>query len=58
MSDWKFDLDDVGPDGVVEEAEPAPPIEPGSPRLENVAFLLLGVLLALYVFAELLGLLG
>jgi len=40
--DWQFGLDEVGP-----EAETAPePLEPGSPSLENAAFVLLGVALA------------
>jgi hypothetical protein len=39
--EWEFGLDEVGPDGIV-EAEPDP-IEPGTPRLENVVFVLLGV---------------
>jgi hypothetical protein len=39
--EWQFGLDEVGPDGVV-EPEPEP-IEPGTPRLENVVFVLLGV---------------
>ncbi|MFB6069754.1 MAG: hypothetical protein ABEJ76_01915 [Halanaeroarchaeum sp.] len=54
MSDWKYDLEDVGPDGVVERSG-EPPIEPGSPSLENVAFVVLGAAVALYVFAKLLG---
>ncbi|MDZ7849274.1 MAG: hypothetical protein U5K70_00150 [Halodesulfurarchaeum sp.] len=42
MSDWKFDVDEVGP-----EAEPAvPEIEPGTPRLENVLPFLFGAGLA------------
>lgn len=55
MTDWKYDLDDVGPDGVVDEAE-LPPVEKGSPSLENVVFVVLGVVVALYVFGTLLGL--
>lgn len=35
-SEWRFDLDEVGP-----EAAPDP-IEPGSPSRENVAFVILG----------------
>jgi len=35
---WRFGLDDVGEDGIVK-----PRIEPGSPKLENVVFVLLGV---------------
>lgn len=43
MTDWKFDLDEVGP-----EAEPQqPPVEPGSPRLENVLPFLFGAGLAI-----------
>jgi hypothetical protein len=39
--EWQFGLDEVGPDGVV-EPEPEP-LEPGQPTLENVFFVLLGV---------------
>jgi hypothetical protein len=39
--EWQFGLDEVGPDGIVEE-EPEP-LEPGQPRLENVFFVLVGV---------------
>ena len=43
MSDWKYDLDEVGP-----EAEPTvPDIEPGSPRLENVLPFLFGAGMAI-----------
>ncbi|MFB6131892.1 MAG: hypothetical protein ABEJ44_00625 [Halanaeroarchaeum sp.] len=54
MSDWKFELDDVGPGGEIVEDE-VETIEKGSPTLENVVFVLVGVVLALYVFAILLG---
>ncbi|MFB6134590.1 MAG: hypothetical protein ABEJ55_06345 [Halanaeroarchaeum sp.] len=54
MSDWKFDLDEVGPDAVVEEAEPEP-VEPGRPTLTGALFVLLGIATALYVLAALLG---
>lgn len=54
MSDWKFDLDEVGPDGVVEDAEPEP-VEPGEPTLAGSLFVLLGIATALYVLAVLLG---
>jgi hypothetical protein len=52
MSDWKYDLDEVGDD----DTEPGPEerLEPGSPSLENAAFVLLGVLSMLFVFASLL----
>lgn len=36
--------------------EAAAPVEPGRPSAENVAFVLLGVVLALYVVARLAGL--
>jgi hypothetical protein len=39
--EWQFGLDEVGPDGVV-EPEPEP-LEPGQPSLENVVFVLIGV---------------
>ena len=39
--EWQFGLDEVGPDGLVED-EPEP-LEPGQPTLENVFFVLLGV---------------
>jgi len=46
--EWRFGLDDVG-----EDAEPAgrPEPEPGSPSVENVAFVLLGVAATLAVVA-------
>ncbi|MFW5938227.1 MAG: DUF7312 domain-containing protein [Halanaeroarchaeum sp.] len=54
MSDWKYDLDEVGPEAEAAERD-VPPVEKGEPSPENVAFVFLGVLLALYVFATLLG---
>lgn len=54
MSDWKFDLDEVG-----EDAEPVEPrLEPESPSAENTIFVLLGVVATLLVFARIVGLLG
>ena len=47
--EWRFGIDDVGPDGIVDESPQeanALPIEPEAPTLENVAFVVLGVLLA------------
>jgi hypothetical protein len=44
--EWQFALDEVGPDGVIEQRES---IEPGSPSLENVVFVLLGVALTVYL---------
>lgn len=51
MSDWEFDLDEVGPEA--EEEEIGPPIEPGSPTLENVIPFLLGIGLAVFIFVQL-----
>ncbi len=43
--EWRFAVDEVGPDGIVEpEREP---IEPESPDIENVVFVLLGVVATL-----------
>jgi|GEM_PF-3199995 len=50
MSDWQFELDEVGPD-----AEPEPDaVEPGSPALENVAFFVLGIATAVLLIASIL----
>ena len=53
--EWRFSVDDVGPDGVTEDtATPADePIEPGEITLEHAAFVVLGV--ALTVGALLVG---
>jgi hypothetical protein len=46
-SEWRFGIDDVGPDGIIEDSPvEEEPIEPGSPRTENVVFVLLGVFIA------------
>jgi hypothetical protein len=47
--EWQFSLDEVGPDGVVED-EPEP-IEPEKPKLENVVFVLLGVVGTLFLLS-------
>lgn len=54
MSDWKYELEDVGPQAepLADEVEA---VEKGSPKLENVVFVLLGVVVALYVFGVLIG---
>jgi hypothetical protein len=39
-------------------AAPRPPLEPGSPSLENALFVLLGVLLTLFVIVQVLVLAG
>lgn len=44
---WKFGLDDVGPDGIVEESSPGGgPIEPERVNPEHAAFVALGVAVA------------
>ena len=50
-SEWRFAVDDVGPDGVTEDtATPrAEPIEPGSIELEHAVFVALGVALTIGV---------
>lgn len=54
MTDWKFDLDEVGPDAEPDESDQpeGPPIEPGSPMVEHVLPFLAGVALALFIFAQ------
>ena len=49
MSDWKYDLDEVGP----EAEEEIEPLQPGSPSPENVAFVVLGALVTVLFFARL-----
>ena len=51
MSDWKYELDEVGEDA--EPDEPDPELEPGSPSLENVFFVVLGVAATLFALAQL-----
>lgn len=50
--EWRFGVDDVGPDGVTEDTStPADePIEPGSIEAEHAAFVVLGVALVVGVF--------
>jgi len=64
MSEWKYDIDEVGEDaddeqgadGRAPDEEPdrreRGPIEPGSPTAENVLFVTLGVATMLFVFAR------
>jgi hypothetical protein len=42
---WRFAVDDVGPDGITEDSgtPETEPIEPGSIDVENAAFVALGV---------------
>jgi hypothetical protein len=64
-SEWRFGLDEVGPEAVEDgsdETEPggsvaggterAMPVEPGSVDLESVVFVLLGVAATLFVFVR------
>lgn len=49
--EWQFGVEDVG-----EDAEPVQePIEPGSPSIENVVFVLIGVLLAVVILLVSIG---
>jgi hypothetical protein len=49
-SEWRFAVDEVGEDGKRVEVDP---IEPGSPRIETVAFFVLGVITMVGVLAVL-----
>ncbi|WP_435094325.1 DUF7312 domain-containing protein [Halorubrum sp. N11] len=51
-SEWRFAVDDVGPDGVVEDTHTpeSEPIEPGSIDAEHAVFVALGVALTVGVF--------
>lgn len=50
MSDWEYELDEVGP-----EAEPeVEPIEPGAPSVENAVFFVMGIATAVFLFSTLL----
>ncbi|GAB3707086.1 DUF7312 domain-containing protein [Halorubrum pallidum] len=51
-SQWRFSVDEVGPDGVTEDTHtPADePIEPGSIEAEHAVFVALGVALTVGIF--------
>jgi len=51
-SQWRFAVDDVGPDGVTEDTHTpeSEPIEPGSINTEHAVFVVLGVALTVGVF--------
>lgn len=51
MSDWKFDVDDVGEDA--EDAKPKATVKPGSPTLEGALFVVLGVVATILTFVHL-----
>jgi len=46
---WKFELDEVDEEGIVDEREA---IEPGSPSLESVVFVLLGALVTVGIIVR------
>jgi len=50
-SEWRFAVDDVGPDGVTEDTHTpeTEPIEPGSIDAEHAVFVVLGVMLTVGV---------
>jgi hypothetical protein len=58
-TEWQFSLEDIddreaaAAAAAEADADRAEPIEPGTPSLENVAFVLLGVLLALFILSRL-----
>jgi hypothetical protein len=52
MSDWKYDLDEVGEDAEPDEEDIDQHLEPGSPTLENAFFVALGAATTLIVFAH------
>ena len=56
MSDWKYELDEVGEDAEPDEADSE--LEPGSPSLENAFFVVLGVAATLFAFARIVLVLG
>ncbi|SIQ77201.1 hypothetical protein SAMN05421858_0357 [Haladaptatus litoreus] len=63
MSDWKFDVEDVGEDddenGDEDASQMYPmdePLEPGTPSAENILFVVLGALTMVFVFLRLTGL--
>ncbi len=47
--EWAVSLDDLGDDGDESEGYQPEPIEPGSPTVEGVAFVVLGAALTLVV---------
>jgi hypothetical protein len=53
-SEWRYGIDDVGPDADGPAEREPEPVEPGQPRAENVLFFVLGVLVALFSFYALL----
>ena len=67
MSEWKYDVDDVGEDAESGAESPSgdgpdrpelEPLEPGSPTAENALFVVLGVATMLFLFARVLTVVG
>ncbi|PSP56582.1 hypothetical protein BRC82_01505 [Halobacteriales archaeon QS_1_67_19] len=55
MSDWKYDVEDVGEDADADDDADVPEtLEPGSPSAESAFFVALGVAATLFVFAQVL----
>lgn len=52
---WRFGVDEVDEDGAVDTREP---IEPGSPSLENAAFVLLGALVTVAIIVRVATIMG
>ncbi|QHS17052.1 DUF7312 domain-containing protein [Halopenitus persicus] len=51
-TEWRFGIDDVGPDGIVEETSPADePIEPESIEPLHAVFVALGIVLTVGLLA-------
>ena len=55
MTDWKFEVEDVGPDAEDDDESAdqyGPPVEPERPAIEHVIPFLAGVALAVYIFLQ------
>lgn len=56
MTDWKFDVEDVGPEAEEDDDDSTdqigPPVEPERPAIEHVIPFLAGVALAVYIFLQ------
>ncbi|NHN47505.1 hypothetical protein G9464_07840 [Halostella sp. JP-L12] len=52
---WKFELDEVDEEGMVDDRDP---IEPGSPTMENALFVLLGALVTVGIIVRVMMTLG
>lgn len=50
--DWRFDPEDFDDDGPIREH-----LEPGSPQMENIIFVIIGILIAVFIILRGIGLL-